>query len=162
MTSIVQFLINVFAFVLIFAAAGTAIVDKTNPEFLRVCMDLEYVLAAIVGSTGVFYPSFPILVLKRDIYKPVCMTIVLGFMVASMSLSKFFLTERKIRLIQAVANAAACLYLVWAWGDREDEKTKAQRDTENIPGAYVPGPLPRRYAKPKSLRQREVASHANQ
>ena len=114
MISIAQFLISAFAFLMIFAAAGTAIVDKANPKFLRVCMELEYILGAIVGSTSAFYPSFSIQVLKRDIYKPVCMTIALGFMVTSMSSSRFFLTEQEIRSIQAVVNAAACLYLVWA------------------------------------------------
>ena len=136
--------------------------EQPDAKFLRVCMDPEYILGAIVGSIGVFYPSFSILIWKRDIYKPVCMTIVLGFTVTSMYSTKFFLIEQGIRWIQAFVNAAAALYLAWAWGDREDAKNKAQGDIETIPGAFLPGPPPRRYAKPKSLRQRELASRVNQ
>ena len=53
-------------------------------------------------------------------------------------------------------------YLAYAWGDSEDKKVKAKGDNETIPGEYIPDPPPRRYAKPKSLRQRELASRVNQ
>ena len=160
--SITQFFVLVAAFLLTAAAAAKAFRAKPDAKFLLVSMDLEFILGRIVGANGVLYPSFPILIRKRDIYKPVCLTIVLGFMVTSMSLSKLLLTEQIIRFIQALVNAAACVYLAYAWGDSEDKKAKAQGDNETIPGEYISGPPPRGYAKPKSLRQRELASRVNQ
>lgn len=52
--------------------------------------------------------------------------------------------------------------MAYAWGDAEDTETEAQGDKETIPGEHIPGPRTRRYAKPKSLRQRELASRVNQ
>ena len=61
-------------------------------------------------------------------------------------------------LIQALVNFTVCIYFMWAWGDNTDKKTIADGNIEVTPGAHMVGPTRRRYAKPKSLRQREVAS----
>jgi hypothetical protein len=46
-----------FALFVFFFACGTAHHDKSTSMLLHGCMELEYILGAIVGVTDVFYPS---------------------------------------------------------------------------------------------------------
>jgi hypothetical protein len=47
-----------FALFVFFFACGTTHHDNSTSILLYGCMELKYILGAIVGVTGVFYPSF--------------------------------------------------------------------------------------------------------
>lgn len=162
----IQVVTCVFAICVSIAAVGTARSDKTKWMPVQLCIELEYVLGIIVGLTSLYWTSFSILIpfVNVDFHNVLCVVMIFGFPLTSSSITRMIISEKNIRFIQAAVNFTAAIYLLFTWGGKKDTKTKAQGGIEIVPGATIfsPSPPRRRYAKPKSLRQMNVAHRASQ
>ena len=154
----------VFAGCLFIAALVTAQSEKTKWMPVKLCIELEYVLGIIVSLTGLFWTSFSMLIpfFNVDFHNVLCVIMILGLPLTSSSITRMLISEENIRFIQAAVNFTAFVYLLLTWGGEKDKKTKAQGGIEIVPGATVfsPSSPRRRYAKPKSLRQMNLAHRA--
>ena len=162
----IQVVTCLFAACLGVAAVATAHSDKANWIPIKLCIEVEYFLGIIVGLTGLSKASFSMLIpfSNVDFNKVLCVTMIFGFPFTSSSITRMIMSEVNIRFIQAVVNFTTAIYLLLTWGGREDKKSKAQGGIEIVPGAtsFSPSPPRKRYTKPKSLRQIELAHRASQ
>jgi hypothetical protein len=161
----IRVVVCAFSLGLFFATAGTAHADHMKWIPIKLCIELEYLLGIIVGLTGQLKAAFSMKVpfFNVDLNKTLCVLMIFGFPLTSSSITRMFISEECIRVIQAAVNLIAFTYLLLTWDGKEDEKTKAQGDIEIVPGATIfsPSPPRRRFAKPKSLRQKQLTHRAS-
>ena len=135
--------------------------QSTNP-LIMLNSEAEYLVSMIVGFSGIFATQVARLN-GNPTYDKVCGTLMIfAFGLTSTATSKRYFNEIALQAIQVVSNCCAAVYLSRLWAYQEDKRTEKKGKIMTILVPQTQCSPPRRYARPKSVRQIRVVAESRQ
>lgn len=120
--------------------------------------ELEFIVSALVGFTGVSFCFFPKHLSNRSLNKLLCVLMILSYLVSSISKPKKVPDELCTQIIQTGVNISAIFYLMGLWTAYKYAETIIVGDILRTQSTDTVDPHSRRHARAKSLILREILS----